>query len=125
MSTSSPTAKAPATTRQVEKLRQLVLSTEFTAAESENTYTWLDSGKATTETASIMIDKCLARLQARKEREERENQPPTAEEPEGDFYGAYNGDNEEGEPYMKVVNGKTFHDPVEAAAEASSVLFGD
>ena len=55
----------PPSARQKALLSKLILSSEFSDKETEDTINWLKSTRATTHGASILIDRALKRLKAR------------------------------------------------------------
>lgn len=99
-----------ATEKQKSFLAQLMLSSTFTAAEAQLTYHWLETPACTRESAKRAIDKALKRIdardQARQDAADRQNKAREARN------------------RAIEVNGKQFQNTVDAASEASRVLFG-
>ncbi len=62
---SMDTAREKPTPRQRHRLKQLLLSSVFTAEEAHRIAIWLNSPRATKEKASEMIDNALARIKKR------------------------------------------------------------
>ena len=67
------------TPRQRHRLRQLLLSSVFTAEEAHRASVWLASPAATKDRASEVIDDALARIKARDKRRKRQSADRKAE----------------------------------------------
>ena len=82
----------PPTKYQVSKLKELVLSSEFTEREADATDAWLQKETTRRGDVSRAIDKALGRLRSREDRKKqsaqrrqawREDNPPHPHEYEG------------------------------------------
>lgn len=100
-----------ATPNQIGFLLQLLLSSEFSADEYTATLAWIESENCTVETCKRAIDKALARIRARDDRQT-------------DAKARQDKARQDKTEYSKEINGKAFDNPIDAAAEASRVLFG-
>ena len=132
------------TPRQRHRLRQLLLSSVFTAEEAHRASVWLASPAATKDRASEVITDALSRIEARnnakKDSENRRAEyhatKSNGEHPPRRFSNenpSPNGDsaNEpppapapEAEQKIYRINGVDYHDKNKAAAAASKAIFG-
>ena len=137
------------TPRQRHRLRQLLLSSVFTAEEAHRASVWLASPAATKDRASEVIDDALTRIEARnnakKDSENRraeyhankdngehspEKPPPNGKPasrppaPPEDTPAPLPAPEAEQEPKIYRINGVDYHDKNEAAEAASKAIFG-
>ena len=137
------------TPRQRHRLRQLLLSSVFTAEEAHRASVWLASPAATKDRASEVIDDALTRIEARnnakKDSENRraeyhankdngehspEKPPPNGKPasrppaPPEDTPAPAPAPEAEQEPKIYRINGVDYHDKNEAAKAASKAIFG-
>ena len=137
------------TPRQRHRLRQLLLSSVFTAEEAHRASVWLASPAATKDRASEVIDDALTRIEARnnakKDSENRraeyhankdngehspEKPPPNGKPasrppaPPEDTPAPAPAPEAEQEPKIYRINGVDYHDKNEAAEAASKAIFG-
>ena len=137
------------TPRQRHRLRQLLLSSVFTAEEAHRASVWLASPAATKDRASEVIDDALTRIEARnnakKDSENRRAEyhankangngehsprrylnenPPTNGDPPESAPAPAPAPAPEAEPKIYRINGVDYTDKNAAAAAASKAIFG-